>query len=42
MRAHGFAVDVTNRFDVEMRASYPQWFEDELAASAPNVHTAPE
>jgi siroheme synthase (precorrin-2 oxidase/ferrochelatase) len=28
-------IDATKGFDVEMRASYPQWFEDELAALGP-------
>jgi uroporphyrin-III C-methyltransferase/precorrin-2 dehydrogenase/sirohydrochlorin ferrochelatase/precorrin-2 dehydrogenase/sirohydrochlorin ferrochelatase len=30
-------IDATNGFDVEMQASYPQWFEDELAAARPQV-----
>ena len=30
------------RLRLEMRASYPQWFEDEFAAWAPNVETVPE
>jgi siroheme synthase (precorrin-2 oxidase/ferrochelatase) len=30
-------IDATKGFDVEMRAAYPQWFEDELAALAPHV-----
>ena len=29
-------------FALEARATYPQWFEDELAAWAPNVETVPE
>ena len=28
-------IDATSGFDVEMRASYPQWFEEELAAVGP-------
>jgi precorrin-2 dehydrogenase/sirohydrochlorin ferrochelatase len=28
-------IDAAKGFDVEMRASYPQWFEDELAARGP-------
>ena len=30
-------IDATKGFDVEMRASYPQWFEDELAAALPRA-----
>jgi precorrin-2 dehydrogenase / sirohydrochlorin ferrochelatase len=30
-------IDASKGFDVEMRAAYPQWFEDELAAAAPRV-----
>ncbi len=30
-------IEATRGFEVDMRASYPQWFEDELAAAAPRV-----
>ena len=30
-------IEATRGFEVEMRASYPQWFEDELTATAPRV-----
>jgi len=30
-------IDAARGFELEVRASYPQWFEDELAAAAPRV-----
>ena len=30
-------IEATRGFEVDVRASYPQWFEDELAAAAPHV-----
>jgi len=30
-------IEATRGFDVEVHASYPQWFEDELAAAAPRL-----
>ena len=35
-------IDATRGFDVDVHASYPQWFEDELAATAPHVERTAE
>jgi siroheme synthase (precorrin-2 oxidase/ferrochelatase) len=34
-------IDATTGFDVEMRATYPQWFEDELDAALPRAQRTP-
>jgi siroheme synthase-like protein len=35
-------IDATKGFDVEMRASYPRWFEDELEAALPRAEATRE